>query len=99
MFINFEQSFLSISFTVQILIGWIQIRIVLTFKLMDPDPHWEEQLDPDPDPQKIKADPVIHSPGYYIIAASSAEQDWLTFLHSYKEIFASNWKKVLFVDC
>ena len=36
----------------KILLGWIRIRI---FKLLDTDPHWEEQLDPDP--QKINADP------------------------------------------
>ena len=27
---------------------------------LDPDPRWEEQLDPDP--QKINADPTKHSP-------------------------------------
>ena len=35
----------------QILLGWIRIRI---FKLLDPDPHWEEQRDPDP--QKMNTD-------------------------------------------
>ena len=26
-------------------------------KQLDPDPHWEKELDPNPDPQKMNADP------------------------------------------
>ena len=48
-FVYFNTSWCNL---LHILLGWIRISI---FKLLDPDPHWEEQLDPDP--QKMNADP------------------------------------------
>ena len=64
LFITFEQSYLSISTLHKVICYKFCSSGSAFFKLLDSDPHWEEQLDPDL--QKMNADPQPCWSGSYM---------------------------------